>query len=205
LPSDYYYHFATTDVRLFLVQQRIRLIRGLDRQPVEVQLLDLTLDHLNNVETLWTEPVRYYQEEDKYWSWRFKKRLAQRTQRGYEGYAIEYEGCTQGLMMIERQRRSQLEPGQPIVYIDAIASAPWNRRDIQQPPYLFGVGNALLDFARQRSLELGCRGRVGLHALPRSVGFYDRQGMTEVPPDPTDYFDPDDPPLPYFEYRALRP
>jgi hypothetical protein len=37
---------------------------------------------------------------------------------------------------------------------------------IEQPPWLKRVGTLLLLFARQRSLELGYGGRVGLHSLP---------------------------------------
>jgi hypothetical protein len=41
-----------------------------------------------------------------------------------------------------------------------------NRQLIQRPPKLKGVGTALLVFARTRSMELGYKGRVGLHSLP---------------------------------------
>jgi hypothetical protein len=70
------------------------------------------------------------------------------------------------------------------MYVEAIAAAPWNRGLIQSPPYLKGVGAALLFYARQRSLVLGYNGRVGLRALPASEGFYLRQQMLDYGADP---------------------
>lgn len=68
---------------------------------------------------------------------------------------------------------------------------------MEDPPYFRGVGRALLMFARQRSLELGYSGRVGLHALPGSETFYRRQGMLDLKADPGKDG------LVYFEYNAL--
>ena len=50
---------------------------------------------------------------------------------------------------------------------------------------------------RQRSVDLGYGGRVGLHSLPEAEGFYQRQKMLEHGPDP----EKDD--LVYFEYNAI--
>jgi hypothetical protein len=35
----------------------------------------------------------------------------------------------------------------------------------------------LLDFAKQRSRQLGYGGKVGLHALPKAENFYKTRGM----------------------------
>jgi GNAT superfamily N-acetyltransferase len=188
------------------VQASIRLARGIDQQIVDVSLLSLGDKHLTDVETLWAAPLQRFKEDDKLWSWRFKQRLTRQNQAIYEGYALEYNNQTQGLMLLERQsRRSRLTPNQLLLYVEAIAAAPWNRRRLTQSPLLLGVGTALLDIARQRSLDLGYQGRLGLQALPRSVGFYERHGMTEIPPDPDQYLDPEELPLTYFEHRAIRP
>jgi hypothetical protein len=66
-----------------------------------------------------------------------------------------------------------------------------------------GVGRQMMQFAQQRSLDLGYRGRVGLLSLPDAVGFYERVGMTRLELDPEDIVDAEEN-LPYFEYRALR-
>jgi hypothetical protein len=60
------------------------------------------------------------------------------------------------------------------------------------------VGTLLLNFARQRSLQLGYGGRIGLHSLPGAQRFCDMKNMMEFGPDP----DKDD--LVYFEYGQLR-
>src|SRR5689334_12786602 len=102
-------------------------------------------------------------------------------------------------MLIETQLHgSRLTPGKRLVYVDGIASAPWNREAIQSPPKYKGVGTALLSFARKRSLELGYEGRVGLHSLPGVEKFYDRQGMIDLGED-EDYDE-----LVYFEYGVWR-
>ncbi|AHJ28569.1 hypothetical protein NSP_22370 [Nodularia spumigena CCY9414] len=102
-------------------------------------------------------------------------------------------------MIIETQLHgSRLAEGQRLIYVDGIASAPWNREMIQRPPNYKGVGTALLSFARTGSLELGYNGRVGLHSLPGSEKFYDLQGMIDVGED-EDYDD-----LIYFEYGIWR-
>jgi hypothetical protein len=54
------------------------------------------------------------------------------------------------------------------------------------------VGSVLLQFARERSFELGYGGLVGLHALSESVSFYAKMGMIGG--------DPDRDGLPYFEW-----
>ncbi|WP_228039823.1 hypothetical protein [Nodosilinea sp. LEGE 07088] len=100
--------------------------------------------------------------------------------------------------MLETQwHRSWLPQRFPLVYVEYLASAPWNRRLLENPPYLIGVGRALLLFTRQRSVELGYGGRVGLHALPGAEAFYRRYDMPDYGSDP------DKDGLVYFEYAAL--
>lgn len=111
--------------------------------------------------------------EDAFWNWARKKRLALGDDR-YEAYAVEYEDLTQGLLWIETQwHRSPTAIEQPLVYVEALASAPWNWRSINPDPWLQGVGTVLLQFARNRSLDLGYHGRLGLPALPSSEPFYE--------------------------------
>jgi hypothetical protein len=183
----------------------IRLVRGADLQTVEAQLVELSERHIVDYETSWRNVLQEAQQEDKYWDWAYKQR--QSDQRGnYEGYAVGYQSRTQGLMLIETQRyRSLLAPGNPIIYVVALASAPWNRRQIQRPPEFKGVGLGLLLFARQRSVEIGYQGRIGLHALPGSERFYERQNMTRYEADPDEYLtDPEEEELAYFEYPVFR-
>lgn len=154
--------------------------------------------HLEDFETIWKGILNAADQPDRYWIWDYKLRQADRDTR-YETYAVEVDSLTQGLMFLETQwHRSQLPQQYPLVYVEALAAAPWNRQLLEDPPYFRGVGQTLLLFARQRSLELGYGGRVGLHALPGSEGFYRRNQMPEYDPDP----DKED--LIYFEYGILR-
>ena len=103
------------------MRRSVQLIRGIDNQVVEAVLLDLAQNHIDDFENLWKEQLRLYGQEDKYWDWLFKKRISL-SRDNYESYAIEYEGRTQGLLWIEtQQHRSQVEEGQRLVYIEALA------------------------------------------------------------------------------------
>lgn len=180
------------------MRRSVQLIRGIDNQIVEAVLLTLAQNHIDDVENLWRKQLKLYRQEDKYWDWLFKKRISGSWD-NYETYAIEYQEKTQGLLWLEtQQHRSQVKIGQRVVYIEALASAPWNRKTIQKPPELKGVGTVLLNFARFRSLNLGYEGRVALHALPGAERFYDSRNMMNFGADA----DKED--LIYFEYGRLR-
>ncbi|NEP18545.1 MAG: GNAT family N-acetyltransferase [Leptolyngbya sp. SIO4C1] len=142
--------------------------------------------------------LRAANQPDAGWIWDYKLNQSQQQER-YEAYSLDVDGLSQGLIFIETQwHRSQLPQRWRLVYIEAIASAPWNRADIEQPPWIKGVGRLLLLFSRQRSVELGYRGRVGLHSLPAVEGFYHRLNMPDYGPDP------EKDGLVYFEYGALQ-
>ena len=181
------------------MRTKVNLIRGQDSMTVEADLVELAQKHVNDYASKWKKQLRLYGQEDKFWDWEFKLQFVISRQPNREGYAIEYEGETQGLMLIETQMHgSRLTEGKRLVYVDGIASAPSNRETIQRPPKLKGVGTALLAFARTRSVELGYEGRVGLHSLPGAEEFYDNQGMIDLGED-EDYDD-----LVYFEYGVRR-
>jgi hypothetical protein len=164
---------------------------------VQAQLNQMQKCHLDDFEVFWRETLHNLGQDDAAWNWAMKKRLALLDDR-FEAYAIEYQGLAQGLMWLETQwHRSWLNPDQCLVYIEALAVAPWNRRDLQHPPYLKGTGNALMIFARRRSLALGYQGRVGLHSLLASEEFYAHQNMSDYGEDP----DKDN--LRYFEHGIL--
>jgi GNAT superfamily N-acetyltransferase len=180
-----------------MIRQRAELLNS-DLQWVEVCIHEMQHRHLMDFNTLWRSMLEVLQAEDTFWDWARKKRLALSNDR-YEAYAVEFQDLTQGLLWIETQwHRSQFAAGQPLVYVAALASAPWNRRLVNPQPWLQGVGTLLLQFARQRSLELGYGGRLGLHALPGSESFYDSQNMMDLGYDP-------DAAMPYFEFGLLNP
>ncbi len=180
------------------MQLKIELKRGKDNRLVEALLVNLEKKHTEDYANDWVEQLRRFNQGDKYWDWLFKLKYIA-NQENLEGYAVECENQTQGLMLIETQMHgSRLSFGKRLVYVDGIATAPTNRIEIQNPPQFKGVGKALLNFARIRSVELDYEGRVGLHSLPRAEGFYEKQNMYNCGQE-EDYDN-----LVYFEYGALR-
>ena len=177
---------------------KVQLIRSEDNSPVEAYITELAQNHIDDYENLWRESLRTFQTEDKFWDWVFKLEFITR-QENHSGYAIECLDITQGLMMVETQLHGSRDLiGKRLVYIEALTSAPWNRKEIQNPPRFKGVGSALLRYARLLSVELGYEGRVGLHSLQGAERFYENQGMFNYGAE-EDYDN-----LTYFEYGALR-
>lgn len=80
-------------------------------------------------------------------------------------------------------------PGRDLVYIEFVETAPWNWEvaAIGQTPALRGIGIQLFEMAVRWSVDLGFRGRVGLHSLPQADTFYrDICGMEDLGPDMKD-------------------
>lgn len=162
----------------------VKLLRSQDNQVVDASLTMLIDRHLDDFQVLWKPRLLPSLEEDSHWDWNTKHQ-ATAAYLNYEKFALECDRVTQGLMMLELDsHRSRLEPGKSIVYVDFLATAPWNRRSIQNPPDYKGVGSVFFQFAILRSHELEYQGRVGLHALPKAVDFYTQLGMQNFGPDP---------------------
>ena len=173
-------------------------LRKPPNETVTGTLCPLTAVHVEQIDTLWFSSLRSAEQPDVNWDWSYKLRLAVNDSR-YEAYAIELDELVQGVILLETQwHRSWLPDRPPLIYVEYLASAPWNRRLLQEPPYLIGIGRTLLLLARQRSIEMGYEGRVALHSLPKSETFYHRNNMVDYGPDP------DKDGLVYFEYGALR-
>jgi hypothetical protein len=186
-----------------MVTIKVNLIRGDSNQSVEATLLDAAPRHVTSFQQDWKPMLRQFSQEDKYWDWAFKQRSADNHGR-YECYAIEADEQTQGLMMIETQwHKSRISENQPLVFVEAISAAPWNRAQVGRPPRFKRVGSALLEFACTRSEALGYEGRVGLESLPGAEGFYERLNMIRLEPEIDPYID-DELPLTYFEYLPRR-
>ena len=178
------------------MSQSVRLFTSAG-QAVIGQIVPMEQHHYDEVNTVWKPILIATEQSDAGWIWDYKLRQSQREER-YEAYVLDVEGFPQGLVFIETQwHRSHWPQRWPLVYVEAIATAPWNRSDIEQPPWLKRVGTLLLLYARQRSVELNYGGRVGLHSLPGAEGFYRQQQMVELGPDPEKEN------LVYFEYSAI--
>lgn len=159
------------------MKQTVNLLRVQDNQLVEGTLTDLAQKHLDDFEAFWKARLQRSTQEDQFWDWELKNR-AYLSESIYEGYAIECEGITQGLMLLATGGyRSQFESSRRIVYVHSLATAPWNRPSLQTLVSYRLVGSILLRFAQYRSEELGYGGLVGLHALPGAEEFYERMNM----------------------------
>ncbi len=180
------------------VNRPIQLLQVEGNQIVDAILTTVTEKHLTDAKTLWEPELAGTGKDDEYWNWEGKSRSA-KILPGDELYAIECDGITQGLMLVDiLKKRCQIESQyrRRLVYVSALATAPWNRSTINYPPIYKGVGGNLIDFAVVRSNELGYQGRIGLHALPGAIAFYKKLkiGLLDCGSDPDE---PDN--LVYFE------
>ena len=180
-----------------MMERAVQLLSGTG-QIAEGLIRTVQQRHWSDFQSVWQGILVELEQPDARWMWDYKLRQAQQESR-YEAYALEVESFTQGLLFLETQwRRSHLPQRYPLVYVEALASAPWNRSAIERPPFLRGVGRTLLLFARRRSVELGYGGRVGFHSLLEAEGFYRH---LQVP----DYgADPEKENLVNFEYGAIQ-
>ncbi len=124
--------------------------------------------------------------QNLHWDWRAKMAQVARLL-AFSGFSVVCVGVTQGLMRVDlnKHAREPSQKGKPLVYVDYLEVAPWNRVDLGRPARYRGVGTALLTAAVALSLQEDFKGRIGLHSLPQADGFYrDRCGMTDLGPDP---------------------
>jgi len=118
--------------------------------------------------------------------WRWDKKVAEMTGLlAYQGFSVVCGGVTQGLMRVDLTKSARIaeQAGKPLVYIELLETAPWNRVDCVPIPRYKGVGSALLAACVSLSQHEGFKGRTALHSLPRADGFYRALGMTDLGPD----------------------
>lgn len=118
--------------------------------------------------------------EHKHWDWRLKFLMG--TVEGLRFFGVHHELLMQGMMIVKPEAKSKLSPKAKLVYVEYVASAPWNLSIPQVQRGRFGqVGRVLLAAAVQLSRESSFDGRVGLLALPQAVSWYQDLKMVEVP------------------------
>lgn len=141
-------------------------------------------------------------QEDAHWQWS-KKIAAIRDKIGYKSLCIECAGKIEGMLILSFLATCRLpeQVGKDLVYLNYLASAPWNRIIGEQLPLHNRVGSTLFRAAVQVSQAEGLKGRLGLHSLPNAESFYrDKIGMSDLGPDP----DPRHQGLRYFELSEVR-
>ena len=124
--------------------------------------------------------------QDSHWEWADKAIEAQRVM-SRDTFAVECAGQTQGLMLTDVGfGRIDVQKGRDLVYVELLATAPWNRPKLVDDPQYKGVGRILIGTAISLSVELGFAGRIGLHSLPQSEVWYRTAGgFTDLGFDPT--------------------
>lgn len=130
--------------------------------------------------------LAFPEQEHSHWDWQKKVSISAHLI-ACPTFAIECEHQVQGMMLIntdEYVARLPDEAGKSLVYIYFLAAAPWNLLQFEANRRFKGIGQILLRAAILQSLELEHRGRIGLHSLPQSEAFYDRQGFQCLGPDP---------------------
>ena len=126
------------------------------------------------------------QVEHAHWSWHEKVKATAHLL-PTPTMALEVGGEVQGLILIDTDRRIARLPaqkGMPVVYVDYLATAPWNFKPIAKNAKYRGVGTVLLRAAIQTSRDLGFKGRIALHSLPQSEAWYEKLKMEAVGIDP---------------------
>lgn len=122
-----------------------------------------------------------------HWDWGEKSQKLKLL--AYQCLGIERDGKLQGLLMVKLAGQvAKLDPdqGKDVVYVDYLESAPWNLATMVDAPLYGGIGPTLMQAAVELSYEEGFHGRIGLHALSQSEGFYrDDCGMQCCGSDPS--------------------
>lgn len=172
-------------------ESKVYLQHGKSGELVEASLFDeITSDHLKLWNDGWLHALKIHcmgiqledRPEDSHWDWNRKIRQTGNLL-SYQSFALVCEGDLQGLMLCRDLASARL-PGQfgkPMVHLDFIATAPWNRREFQQPVRFKGCGRIFILAAIEVSRASGGKGRIGLHSLPAAEEFYERMcGMTRL-------------------------
>ena len=131
---------------------------------------------------------------DRHWDWRLKCAVAAKTNR--KVYGLLNGEHVEGVMVLELGHTDRCTPGLPLVYVEFVAAAPWNRSAIRRPERFRSMGTLMLGAAVEVSRMQGLDGRCGLHSLLAAEGFYRRIGMKEFGIDPSKEG------MRYFEFDA---
>jgi hypothetical protein len=186
------------------MREKIQIIEAQSGLFVEAEIFDeVTVEHFIETKADWRpvglEAVRALSKDPSrailvprhlHWDWTRKE--AELKLLALKFYGISRHGRLQGIRKVDTVGRSCRLPeqqGKPLVYIDYLETAPWNIKLLMDPlgkPQQYrGVGTRLVEAAVLQSEKEGFKGRLGLHSLPGSEGFYIKEcGLTPVGRDP---------------------
>lgn len=187
---------------------KLDLVEGLDGahidfieqqwQPILQRQYDLALLNFfqlpvaSQTDEKWLEMLGKFGAQDSHWQWRAKCSVAPGTNRRI--FALLNADGVEAAMCLLFGKQSRVANPLPVVYVDYVAVAPWNRKEVQNPLRFRRLGTVMLGTAVAVSLSMDLEGRVGLHSLSQSEGFYRRIGMSDFGTDAAYSF------LRYFEF-----
>jgi hypothetical protein len=168
------------------------------KEVVEVVLVDgVERGDVAKAQEAWHKLLKQTKSEHAHWDWNQKYQLVAEAPLAYRILGLEAEGQMQGMMLVltaGKFCRIESQKGKPLVYVDYLATAPWNSADVVAEPIYAGVGKVLIRAAIQLSIEEELQGRIGLHSLPQAESYYrDSCKMTDLGEDKAYYG------LKYFE------
>jgi GNAT superfamily N-acetyltransferase len=144
-------------------------------------LTGLDLAEVSRAEAEWVADRTVLSAEHSHWNWpgKFLQYAGD-----LEFIGISYEARFQGLMAIRREAVPCLNlwsaPACTTLYVAYLESAPWNLKEFEATPRFASVGTSMLRYAIERSIAMGCEGRIALTALPQAEPFYKRRGFERV-------------------------
>jgi len=113
-------------------------------------------------------------DESGEWDWpsKFRERKGE-----HRFFGVRVDGRLEGLMQVSLNWVPQRKNGETrakLLYVEHLETAPWNlERYVGDRNRVYGrVGTQLIIAAGELSEKQGLDGRVGLHSLPTSEGFY---------------------------------
>lgn len=113
-------------------------------------------------------------EPDSDWDWR---RIVSHHQNKpyFRATSVQTDdGAVQAAMLFQVNALSATLDGERAVYIDRLASAPWNRDKLAANPVFRGAGTGLLRYAILVSYSLGFSGRVNLTPIANEDWYVNR-------------------------------
>ena len=131
-------------------------------------------------EKSWQEKQGRFGAPDSHWDWNEKRESMLGSV--HRMFGLVDGESVEALMRVDLSKPSRIQPTPytPVVYVDYLAVAPWNRTPVQVKRRFNGLGKVLLGAAVSISIEEGMDGRCGLHSLQQSEGFYLRAGMEDL-------------------------
>lgn len=122
--------------------------------------------------------IEDHQLQDFHWEW---PHIVRQESSGYTRKTFYYlaDGFIEGALHAYFPKRSLVNKGHNLVYVDFVAVAPWNRPKAVGTKRYGGVGTALIRTVIKHSHEQGYDGCIALHSLPQAESYYHGLGMEE--------------------------